>query len=112
MATLPAETGGSVSFEGDAASFLRKDEALLAFIHKTLDIEQVGWAPNGGRSFIHPEGVRTLPYGFMAKPKGRPGTSYTVLVMIEANDAGNGVTLRILPRNAPGTPEGMTGSPK
>ena len=96
-ASARAGTGSSVGFLEDATPFLKQNPALLEFINKTLDIEDIGWAREGGRTFNKPEGDRILPYGFRAKPKGQPGP-YTVLVLIEQNeDPTKGVILTVVP---------------
>jgi hypothetical protein len=97
-AFVPAtvRAGSSVGFIEDAVPFLKKDPSLLELITKTLDIEDIGWAREGGRTFNKPEGDRTLPYGFRAKPKNQPGP-YTILVLVEANSSGKGVILTIVP---------------
>ncbi len=99
-AVMPLESaraGSSVGFIEDATPFLKQNPALLEFINKTLDIEDIGWAREGGRTFNKPEGDRILPYGFRAKPKGQSGP-YTVLVLIEQNDdPSKGVILTIVP---------------
>jgi hypothetical protein len=93
-----AHAGVSVSFQEDACPFLKNDPGLLDLLQKTMDIEAVGWSPNNGRSFTHLAGDRTLPYGFRAKPKGQSG-AYTVLVLIQQNESGDGVQLTIVPVN-------------
>lgn len=94
---LPVQAGVSVSLQEDAFPFLKKDPSLLEFIQKSLEIENVGWAPNNGQSFTNSTGgARVLPYGFRAKPKGQSGP-YTILVLLQQNDAGNGVQLIVVP---------------
>jgi hypothetical protein len=102
---LPARAGVSVSLQEDAFPFLKKSPALVEFIQKTLDVEDVGWAQNMGRSFINPTGDRLLPYGFRAKPKGQSG-AYTLLLLIEQNEGGEGVQITLVPVNksSDGTP--------
>ncbi len=101
-----ARAGSSVGFIEDAVPFLKKDPSLLEFITKTLDIEDIGWAREGGRTFNKPEGERILPYGFRAKPKGQDGP-YTLLVLVEANNGGKGVILTVVPLDR--APEGASG---
>ena len=95
----PARAGVSVSLQEDGFPFLKKDPALLDFVQKCFEIENVGWAPNNGQSFTNSTGgPRILPYGFRAKPKGQDGP-YTVLVLIEQNAVGDGGHLTRTPLN-------------
>ena len=105
-----ASAGSSVGFIEDATPFLKDDPALLELINKTLDIEDIGWAREGGRTFNKPEGERVLPYGFRAKPKGQAGP-YTVLVLIEQNASGKGVILTIVPLDRATAGTGDTPAP-
>ncbi len=95
---LPARAGVSVSLQEDAFPLLKNSPALVEFIKKTLDVEDVGWAQNMGRSFINPTGDRVLPYGFRAKPLGQAG-AYTLLLLIEQNEGDEGVQITLVPVN-------------
>ncbi|MDE1171857.1 MAG: hypothetical protein PW734_11745 [Verrucomicrobium sp.] len=103
-APLRAE-GGSVGFQEDAVPQLKKAPGLLDFVRKTLEVEDVGWAVNGGRTFTNRQGVPVLPYGFRAKPKGQHG-AYTVLLVIEEDAAHHSVILNIAPVTPSGAIEG------